>query len=393
MGISFDLEGNEILSGKGVVSILSCGAAKFYENGKYGLVDLDGNVLVPARYFNIGGFGNGLVEFQENGKYGLMDISGNVIASAKYSYIWMEENGLVRFNEDGKYGLMDMSGNIILPADYDSLSYLFDNYVSFRIMDGSDSYTNGIADLDGNVLFTVGEDYEKSCGDGLFRFGSTVYNTKGETVIDGLDNVLISGKYVFAAKDYKIGCFINPYYVENPTAADMSDADDWAEESIDWALSNGYADAFGSRWFGAELSCPRWEVVSILWKAMGSPAPTGAENPFIDVSPDADYYDAILWAYENGIANGVGGGRFNVYGSVTRGDAMTFIHRALGTPASGGANPFDDVPAGEYYTDAVLWAAENGIAKGTSPTGFSPEDSVTRAQMVTFLQRWAELQA
>ena len=114
-------------------------------------------------------------------------------------------------------------------------------------------------------------------------------------------------------------------------------------------------------------------------------------SPFDDVSTDAYYYEAVKWAAENGITGGVGGGLFAPDQPCTRAQAVTFLWRAAGSPApETGAMPFTDVPAGSYYYDAVLWAAENGITGGTGDAAFSPDADCTRAQIVTFLWRCAK---
>jgi len=120
---------------------------------------------------------------------------------------------------------------------------------------------------------------------------------------------------------------------------------------------------------------------------MGSPEPAGTANPFTDVSSDAYYYKAVLWAVEKGITKGTTNTTFDPDATVTRAQAVTFQYRAAGTPEAAAANPFSDVASGAYYTDAVLWAVNSGVTKGTSATAFSPAQTCTRDQIVTFLWR------
>ena len=110
--------------------------------------------------------------------------------------------------------------------------------------------------------------------------------------------------------------------------------------------------------------------------------------PFADVSSNRYYYNAVLWAVENGITKGTSSTAFSPDLDCSRAQMVTLLWRAEGSPAAGSSNPFTDVATGVYYTDAVLWAAENGIVKGTSSTTFSPNAGCTRAQIVTFLWRW-----
>jgi hypothetical protein len=120
---------------------------------------------------------------------------------------------------------------------------------------------------------------------------------------------------------------------------------------------------------------------------MGSPEPAGTANPFTDVSSDAYYYKAVLWAVEKGVTKGTTNTTFDPGATVTRAQAVTFQYRAAGSPGAAAANPFSDVASGAYYTDAVLWAVNSGVTKGTSATAFSPAQTCTRDQIVTFLWR------
>ena len=130
-------------------------------------------------------------------------------------------------------------------------------------------------------------------------------------------------------------------------------------------------------------------MVTFLWRAMGSPEPSSANCSFTDVSKDAYYNKAVLWAVEKGITAGVTETSFSPDAIVTRGQSVTFLWRAAGKPVVRLANPFADVSKEAYYYNAILWAVEKGITKGTSETAFSPDGGCTRSQIVTFLYRYA----
>ena len=182
---------------------------------------------------------------------------------------------------------------------------------------------------------------------------------------------------------------VNVHYNFTVSIDGFTDLEDWNKDTVKWAVSNNFASAWNFNSFGSDAPCPRWEVVSILWKAMGSPEPTITSAHFTDVSPDAPYYKAVLWAYENRIATGNSATTFGPNDTVKRCDAMTFIYRAAKEPSVSSSASFKDVPAGEYYTAPIAWASQNGIAYGTDFNVFSPFAPVTRAQMVTFLYRFA----
>ena len=140
--------------------------------------------------------------------------------------------------------------------------------------------------------------------------------------------------------------------------------------------------------FEPDRTCTRAHVVTFLWRANGCPEPTSMTNTFKDV-PNGKYYTkAVLWAAEQGITTGYSDGTFRPDDECTRGQVVTFLWRAKGQPAPTSTNnPFSDVPAGKYFTTAVLWALENNITKGRTATTFGPDDACTRGHVVTFLYR------
>ena len=157
-----------------------------------------------------------------------------------------------------------------------------------------------------------------------------------------------------------------------------------------WAVGEGITSGTTATTFSPDAACTRAQIVTFLWRAAGSPAPKSSVNPFTDVKADAYYYDAVLWAVENGITAGTTATTFSPDATCTRAHIVTFLWRAQESPAAKGVNPFTDVAADAYYADAVLWAVENGITSGTSDCTFSPDADCTRAQIVTFLYRSAK---
>ncbi len=169
---------------------------------------------------------------------------------------------------------------------------------------------------------------------------------------------------------------------------DMPPKGHWAHNAIDWAIVNKITAGTSATTFSPNNTCTRGQVVTFLWRAMGSPEPTGSDNPFTDVRESDYFYEAVIWANEKGITNGTSETTFSPNAGCTRGHVVTFLWRAEGQPScSTGNNPFTDVKSGAYYYDAVMWAVENEITNGTSKTTFSPDTTCTRSQIVTFIYR------
>ncbi len=159
-------------------------------------------------------------------------------------------------------------------------------------------------------------------------------------------------------------------------------------EPVLWAYNNGITSGLNETEFAPDKSCTRGQIVTFLWRAAGKPQSSITSNPFKDVSPNAYYTEAILWAYENGITSGLTTTEFGPEETCTRAQIVTFLWRAFGKQEPTiTTNPFVDIQSEAYYYKAVLWAVENGITAGTSATTFGPEDSCTRGQVVSFLYR------
>ena len=163
-------------------------------------------------------------------------------------------------------------------------------------------------------------------------------------------------------------------------------------DAVLWAVGHDpqITNGTSANTFSPDATCTRGQVVTFLWRAAGCPEPTGKSNPFNDVTADAYYYKAVLWAVEKGITKGASATNFSPDDGCTRGQVVTFLHRYENTPATDNtANPFTDVASSAYYYDAVLWAVNHDpqITNGTSAATFSPDATCTRGQIVTFLYR------
>ena len=158
-------------------------------------------------------------------------------------------------------------------------------------------------------------------------------------------------------------------------------------DAVKWAVDKGVTNGLTDTTFGPNASCTRAQMVTFLWRAAGSPEPTATTTAFTDIDANEYYYKAVLWAVEKGITTGTTETTFSPNATVTRAQTVTFLYRYAGSPAVSGSNNFTDLEAGEYYINAVQWAATNGITTGTTETTFSPANNCTRGQIVTFLYR------
>ena len=167
--------------------------------------------------------------------------------------------------------------------------------------------------------------------------------------------------------------------------SDVKDSDYFAP-AVRWAAEQGVTQGVSADQFGSDLACTRGQIVTFLWRAAGSPEPKGGVNTgFADVSPDDYCAKAVAWAVENGITSGVGDGLFAPDQTCTRAQSVTFLHRAAGEENGQSSGSFADVPQDSYYAGAVQWAVENGVTSGVGEGRFAPEARCTRSQIITFL--------
>ena len=221
----------------------------------------------------------------------------------------------------------------------------------------------------------------------------TITPDKGYAV----SNVKIDGKSIGAVRSYTFENVRHAHTIEvsfmkaggNPQTGVFVDVatGSYYEDAVDWAVENGITTGVSANRFDPNGVCTRAQAVTFLWRAAGSPAPRSRTMPFADVPAGSYYYDAVLWAVENGITKGTSDTTFSPNMTCTRAQIVAFLWRSEKSPAAGSRNPFADVKSTAYYADAVLWAVREDITKGTTSTTFSPDADCTRAQIVTFLWR------
>lgn len=241
-----------------------------------------------------------------------------------------------------------------------------------------------ITDFDGGLV-TVAIPYELPDGqdpagvvvwfmddNGNITACETMYDLRTETVIFTTRHF---SKYVIG-------------YEEPMNFTDVP-ADAYYSDAVKWAVAEGITKGTSDTTFGPDVSCTRAQMVTFLWRQAGAPKAT-SNNPFTDVQAGSYYYDAVLWAVEQGITSGTSATTFTPDDTVTRAQTVTFLWRQAGAPVVNYAMSFADVDANAYYGEAVRWAVSEGITSGTSDSTFSPDMDCTRAQIVTFLYRDAQ---
>ena len=194
-----------------------------------------------------------------------------------------------------------------------------------------------------------------------------------------------NGKYTFTMPASKVE--VNATFVKEVEISPFSDVSTSAYyyEAVKWAQEKGITGGIGNGLFGPNQPCTRAQIVTFLWRAAGSPEPKSMSS-FSDVSADSYYAKAVAWAVENGITTGTGDGKFSPDATCTRAQSVTFLFRAIGKLVDSKAE-FSDVLTDSYYANAVAWAVENGVTNGIGDGLFGPDNSCTRAQIVTFLFR------
>ena len=278
--------------------------------------------------------------------------------------------------DDGNY--TTLTGEVELYHKSSSGGGWYDSYYTIKATAG----TGGSISPSGNVSVREGRDQT-----------FTITPDKGYAVA----NVKIDGKSIGAVKSYTFENVRRTHTIEvifmkangNPQTGVFVDVatGSYYEDAVDWAVGNGITQGTDDTHFSPDGICTRAQAVTFLWRAAGSPKPETRTMPFTDVPVGSYYYDAVLWAVENGIAKGTSDTTFSPNMTCTRAQIVAFLWRSEKSPAAGTANPFADVKSAAYYADAVLWAVKEDITRGTTSTAFSPNTDCTRAQIVTFLWR------
>lgn len=258
----------------------------------------------------------------------------------------------------------------------------------------SDIYESTYNDRNQELTYSYnGELYtQNTYANGKLKVRDYVY--WGETYAYNYDSNGNNNKLTLTRKNSETGkSFVSAEveieYEADPSASWFGDVEvgSWYYAPVVWASYNGITNGTGNG-FSPSGECTRAQVVTFLYRAAGEPAVTATKCSFVDVDLESWYGEAVLWAVENGITTGVDSTHFAPDETVSRAQFVTFLYRAANAKAGDGKNSFNDITKGAYYYDAVLWAAQNNITTGRAEGVFAPNDSCTRAETVTFLYRY-----
>ena len=332
------------------------------EEGDVGTSEIPGSVVILVNLIN-----DKLMEMKE-----LID-SGNHEEFAKmYAELMSMLEAVRSYLPESMLGVYDM---LISFATYDNLLAIIESvdYMSTSVA-GFDLYE--IEELeDGSVkIQTI---TNNGFGD-RYNHGLRIFAKTTDYLLIGTANPFYGTQLWRRANTENEEPFVNPF-------VDVHEGD-YFYDSVMWAVQNGVTSGTSATTFSPGDVCLRAQALTSLWRAMGSPEPETTVNPFTDVNEGDYFYKAVLWAYENGIAAGVSETEFGPGAVCKRAHVVTFLYKALGEPeVQNGEDPFTDVNEGDYFYNAVLWAVENGVTQGVSADRFAPANDCLRAHIVTFL--------
>ncbi|MDE7221281.1 MAG: WG repeat-containing protein [Oscillospiraceae bacterium] len=330
----------------------------------YGLISPDGEAVAPASYEGAVAFANGMGAVARGGRWAYVNRMGQTLTGFIYDEPAEFREGVALARSEDQLRALDERGTALFSLEGQSALPVSGGLAVVRRADG----LCGICDLDGNLL--VPFEYEDA-----FHWDGYLWLKRGN-----LWRVYAAADVIEARRDApEAGDTVVGVFSDVPS-------DSWYAAAVTWATDHDIVTGTGGGQFSPDKLCTTGEVVAFLWRAVGRPEPE-TENPFTDVTPNHYYYQAALWAYENGMAAG------EVFGAAemcTRSMAVTYLWKLAGCPVSGAAF-FTDVPPEAEYAQAVAWAVAMGVTDGSGERAFSPDAICSRGQIVTFLYRYLEM--
>ena len=336
------------------------------ENYKYGYIDKTGKLVIPCQYDNAADFSEGMaVVMDEIGpmtyQYGCIDTTGKEVVPCQYKGMRDFSDGLARVQGDNnKYGYIDKSGKLVIPCQYEGAGNFAEGLAAVQ----NESGLRGYIDKTGKLVIPYQYSVDVFVTDDIYTFH------EGMAVVHNND------KYGFISISDDSASVTPGAFTDVKTS-------DYFADAVQWAVEKNITSGTSKTTFSPNATCSKAQILTFLWRANGSPVPTAATH-FTDVKTADYFYKAALWAAEKGL---VSGSTFGANTPCTRASTMEYMWKAAGSPAPAGKADFDDVPANADYAQAVAWAVENEITSGTGGGNFSPAATCTRGQIVTFLHR------
>lgn len=335
------------------------------ENGResWGFVSPEGEMTVPAEYDGARSLEDGVGALLSEGKWAYVDQEGKLLTGFDYEEAGPFREGIALVRRSGRMEAINERGRILFTADAgQGLPFS----AGVTVMQEKESGAWGVYDENGNLL--VPFEYEEA-----FHWDGYLWLKRGELWrVYRTEDVITASLAAPEGAPAGVGAFL-----------DVPE-DAWYAAAVTWATDHDVITGTGGSQFSPDRSCTTGEVITFLWRAMGRPEPAEDENPFTDVSATNYYYQAALWAYENGIVSG------DVFGAAelcSRGMAVTYLWRLAGSP-EGYLPVFADVSPDAVYAQAVSWAVFEDITGGSGGGAFSPDEICNRGQIVTFLHRF-----
>lgn len=332
------------------------------QNGlAYGFINPAGEAVTAVSYDGAISYENGMGALLRGDRWAYVDRAGQTLTGFIYETAGPLREGVALARSEGEMRAVDGQGRALFSLEAREALPFSGGVAVLRQADG----TCGVCDLEGNLL--VPFTYEDA-----FHYGGYLWLKRGNLWrVYATEDVIAARREAPESEGAVVGVF-----------ADVA-PDAWYAAAVTWATDHDIITGTGGGQFSPDKLCTNGEIVTILWRAVGRPEPS-VENPFTDVTPNHYYYQAALWAYENGM---VEGGVFGAAELCSRSRAVTYLWRLAGSPA-GNVAVFADVDQQAEYAQAVAWAVAKGVTAGSGEGMFSPGEICSRGQIVTFLHRY-----
>lgn len=330
----------------------------------YGFVDTAGTELVPMEYDGFVSCVNGSGAVLLNGRWAYVGPDGRLLTGFRFEGLSTFTEGVARVRTGGRRGIVDAGGAVLFTVEGEQALPCSGGVIPVQNSEG----LWGIYDKRGNLL--VNFEYDRA-----FHWDGWLWLKRGDLWRVYLTEDVIADRAAAAETGGAAVAAVGAFSDVSPDA--------YYAQAVTWATDSDIVTGTGGGLFSPERPCTTGEIVMCLWRAAGRPEPT-EENPFQDVSPSHYYYQAALWAYENGLIEGES---FSAAEPCTRAMVVTYLWGMDGRPYAL-TDVFSDVPPDAAYAQAVAWAVDSGITEGNDGGLFEPDSICSRGQIVTFLYRY-----